>query len=186
VAKGAAIAIHGPLSTLVFADAVDAAEGASVSLSLDSEAVTFQGTVDMGADTSLSIAGSIGILSLPAGLLTGGTTSIRGSSSGSIAVAMGTTWYAVDPSANTGSVTFGAVGLLSKDGSTLIGTADGTLPGSMLVELNGQQPGGGGVPASAAVLLGADGTITIPPTVSAAVGHACCDCKSVYSSSGLL
>jgi hypothetical protein len=42
---------------------------------------------------------------------------------------MGTTWYDVDPSSNRGSVTFSSVGLLSNDGTTLIGTAEGTLPG---------------------------------------------------------
>ena len=153
------------MSSLVFVGAVDAAEGASVSLSLEVAVVTFERTVDMGLDSSLVIAGAIGILSFPSGLLTSGTTSIRSSTPNSVAVAMETTWYAVDPSANTGSVTFGAVG------HVLIGTADGTLPGAMHVELNGLQPGGGGVPQRAEVDVSTGGEITIPPAVSLAVGQ---------------
>jgi hypothetical protein len=171
LAKGAAMTVNGPLSSVICTAQVDAAEGASVSLSLETEAVTFEGAVDMGDDSNLSIDGSIGVLSFPAGLHTGGTTSIRSSSTSSIKVEMGTTWYAVDPSSNMGSVTFGNVGLLSGDGETLIGSADGTLPGTLKVELNGLQPGGDGTPQSAAVLLGVDGTITVPPAVSAAVGQ---------------
>ena len=75
-------------------------------------------------------------------------------------------------------MTFTGVGLLSTNGKTLIGTADGTLPGSLGVELNGQQPGGGG-PQNGAVLLGPDGTITIPPEVSAAVGQVFTDDRIV-------
>ena len=59
-----------------------------------------------------SIAGAVGILAFPAGLRIAGTASLRSRAPGSLRVAMGTTWYAVDPSSNTGSVTFGAVGLL--------------------------------------------------------------------------
>jgi hypothetical protein len=63
------------------------------------------------------------------------------------------------------------VGLLSGDGETLIGSADGTLPGTLKAELNGLQPGGDGTPQSASILLGVDETITIPPAVNAAMGH---------------
>eukprot|EP01051_Picozoa_sp_SAG22_P025196 SAG22_NODE_7349_length_749_cov_0.787692_1_plen_112_part_10 len=112
----------------------------------------------MGSDSTFSINGVIGALTFPAGLriADGGVASIRSSVPNSIAVAMGTTWYAVDPSSNQGSVALVDVGLLSTDGSTRIGTADGTLPGVLAVELNGLQPGGGGVPQSASVLLGQD------------------------------
>jgi hypothetical protein len=172
LAKGAAMAVNGPLSTLVFADGVDAAEAASVSLSLEAEAVTFEGTVDMGADSSLGIDGTIGILTFLAGLHTGGATTIRSASPSSVAVAMGTTWYAVDPSSNRGSVTFVDVGLLGTDGETLIGTAAGTLPGALHVELNGQQPGGDGVSVQRGdVSLSAEGEITLPPELSMAVGQ---------------
>eukprot|EP01050_Picozoa_sp_SAG11_P004734 SAG11_NODE_309_length_10941_cov_5.580520_8_plen_154_part_00 len=127
----------------------------------------------MGAGSRLSIDGDVAALGFPAGLRVadGGTASIRSSSVGSIAVAMGTTWYAVDPSSNEGSVTFVDVGLLGTDGETVIGIAEGILPGALNVELNGQQPGGGGVPQSGSVLLGEGGAITIPPAVSAAVGQ---------------
>eukprot|EP01051_Picozoa_sp_SAG22_P013465 SAG22_NODE_1511_length_4257_cov_10.774651_2_plen_792_part_00 len=135
-----------------------------------SESVIFRSPA--GGVSSLSISGSVAALAFPAGLCVaeGGTASIRSSSVGSISVVMGTTWYAVDPSSNEGSVTFGGVGLLGTDSETVIGTADGTLPGSLNVELNGLQPGGGGE-QSGSVLLGDDGTITIPPEVSAAVGQ---------------
>eukprot|EP01051_Picozoa_sp_SAG22_P003434 SAG22_NODE_166_length_16765_cov_30.782791_16_plen_1401_part_00 len=174
VVSGASFAVSGALSELDFLGPVSAGAGASFAVSLAaSESVTFQSPVAMGADGSLSIGGSIVRLAFPAGLRTaeGGMASIRSSSVGSIAVAMGTTWYAVDPSSNEGSVMFSGVGLLSTDGETLIGTVDGTLPGALSVELNGLQPGGNGVPQSGSVLLGDDGAIYIPPELSAAVGQ---------------
>eukprot|EP01045_Picozoa_sp_COSAG04_P011127 COSAG04_NODE_708_length_10915_cov_5.000555_6_plen_949_part_00 len=172
VAAGASFSVSGGIDTITFQGALSVAQGASASVSVTASAVTLERAVELGDDSSLSIAGTIGNLAFPAGLRTGtdATVSISSSSPSSIAVAMGTTWYAVDPSSNHGSVTFGRVGLLGTSGETLIGTADGTLPGSLSVQLNGQQPGGGG-PQIGAVLLGVDGTITIPPAVSAAVGQ---------------
>ena len=85
---------------------------------------------------------------------------------------MGTTWYAVDPSSNRGSVRFVDVGLLGTDGETRIGTAGGALPGLLHVELNGRQPGGDGVSVQRGdVALSAEGDITLPPELSMAVGQ---------------
>ena len=172
VAAGASFSISGGILTILFQGSVTAQQGASATLSVTSSAVTFDSLVDLGAQSGLSIGDTIGTLAFPAGLRTGSgaSVSIRSSTPSSVAVAMGTTWYAVDPSSNQGSVTFGGVGLLSPDGTTVIGTADGTLPGSLSVELNGQQPGGGGA-QSGVVLLALDGTITVPPEVSSAVGQ---------------
>ena len=172
VAPGASFSVSGGIETVAFQGAMSVGRGGSISLFVTSSTITFERSVELGVESNLSIGGSIAALAFPAGLRagSGATVSIRSGSQNSIAVAMGTTWYAVDPSSNHGSVTFGAVGLLSTDGETLIGTVEGTLPGSLSVELNGKQPGGGG-PQSGAVLLAEDGVITIPPQVSAAVGQ---------------
>jgi hypothetical protein len=41
-------------------------------------------------------------------------------------------------------VSFSSVGLLSTNGTIMIGIASGTLPEALNVALNGEQPGGGG------------------------------------------
>eukprot|EP01050_Picozoa_sp_SAG11_P004733 SAG11_NODE_309_length_10941_cov_5.580520_7_plen_679_part_00 len=170
IGERSSMVIRAAVATTSFDSGMSTAATATVALSLIAEVTTFTGSVDTGAGSSLNIDGTVGVLVFLAGLHTGGTTTVRSASPSSIAVAMGTTWYAVDPSSNRGNVTFGGVGLLSTDGETLIGTADGTLPGAMHIELNGLQPGGDGV-QTGNVLLGDDGTITIPPEVSAAVGQ---------------
>ena len=171
--------IRASVVTVSFGSRISVSAAATVALTLTAEAAMFEGSVDTDADSSLSIDGTVGILTFLTGLHTGGTTVIQSSSPHSVAVAMGTTWYAVDPSSNRGSVTFVDVGLLSTDGLTMIGTVDGVLPGAVQVELNGLEPGGDGLPHRAAVLLGPDGMITIPPSVSAAVGSVFTDDRIV-------
>eukprot|EP01052_Picozoa_sp_SAG31_P007759 SAG31_NODE_374_length_16577_cov_9.902173_12_plen_1507_part_00 len=170
VGEHSSTSIHVAATTVTFAGGISASTASSFSLSLAAETAIFEGPVDLGADSTFSIDGTAGMLAFLAGLHTGGSTIVESSSANSIAVAMGTVWNAADPSSNQGSVTFRDIGLLDTDASTLIGTADGTLPGSMRIELNGQQLGADGA-AQASVLLGADGTITIPPEISSAVGQ---------------
>ena len=97
-----------------FQGRISAAADTSVSLSVDVALLEFQDTLDMGVGSSLVIEGAIDILDFRAGfsISTGATGVLRSSETDSIGVALGTTFYAIDPVTNQGSVTFHEVALL--------------------------------------------------------------------------
>eukprot|EP01044_Picomonas_judraskeda_P005432 COSAG03_NODE_512_length_7283_cov_42.335607_3_plen_417_part_00 len=157
-----------------FQGRISAAADTSVSLSVDAALLEFQDTLDMGVGSSLVIEGAIDILDFRAGfsISTGATGVLRSSETDSIGVALGTTFYAIDPVTNQGSVTFHEVALLGTQGAAAppFGSVSGALPGDLAVSLNGQQPGGGGA-IEDTVSLSQDGTVTVPPLLNAAMGR---------------
>ena len=161
-------------AAISFQGRISAAADTSVSLSVDVAVLEFQDTLDMGSGSSLMIEGAIGILDFRAGfsISSGATGVLRSSEIDSIGIALGTTFYAIDPVTNQGSVTFHEVALLGTQGAAAppFGSVDGVLPGDLAVSLNGQQPGGGGA-IEDTVSLSQDGTVTVPPRLNAAMGR---------------
>ena len=109
--------------------------------------------------------------------VTNSTATITSAEENSIGVALGTTWYTIDPTTNQGSVSFHSVGLLGTDGVTRFGSVEGTLPGDLTVELNGLQPGGEGGELTDVVSLSEDGVVTVPPLLNSAMGQVFTDAE---------
>ena len=124
---------------------VDITQNASLVLDIDAASVSFEDNVNIRDGSTMSIEGAIDILGFPGSLaVTNSSAVITSAEENSIGVALGTTWYAIDPTTNQGSASFHSVGLLGTDGVTRFGSVEGTLPGDLTVDLNGLQPGGEG------------------------------------------
>ena len=84
---------------------VSAAAESSISVSVQAASLEFQDSLNMELDSSLHIEGAINYLRFAGGvhLAPGSSASIVSSTARSIKVALGTPWYAIDPTHNRGS-----------------------------------------------------------------------------------
>lgn len=158
-------------ASIIFNGQLTVAQDARASLRASANEVTFEGAVDIATGSSFDVVGRIDSLGFPGSfnIAMGSTLSIESTSDRSIRVVMGTPWLAMDPTTNQGSVTFARAGLLNSE-LAVFGNIDGMLPGDLAVELDANQPGGTGE-QNGIVSLAADGTLTVPTELNAAMGQ---------------
>ena len=86
---------------------ISAAAESSISVNVQAASLEFQDSLNMDLDSSLHIEGAIDYLRFAGGihLAPGSSASFVSSTDRSIKVALGTPWYAIDPTYNQGSFT---------------------------------------------------------------------------------
>ena len=104
---------------------ISAAAESSISVSVQAASLEFQDSLNIDLDSSLHIEGAINYLRFAGGvhLAPGSSASFVSSTDRSIKVALGTPWYAIDPTYNQGSFTLQVRSPLS--------VSLGLLPGSI-------------------------------------------------------
>eukprot|EP01043_Picozoa_sp_COSAG02_P066872 COSAG02_NODE_10548_length_1916_cov_3.674188_1_plen_234_part_10 len=132
----------------------------------------FGGGTEVTGGGGLFVQGDIGYLAFPGGLHVGSGSGaeVTSDSDRSIRMALGTPWFAIDPTYNEGSFYLYRVALLNTD-RQVFGVVEGTLPGSLSVELDANHPGGTGIAQSGTVARGLDGSVGIPPELNSAIGQ---------------